>query len=149
MTFVLTYPAVTPTHTVTLRNPSFGDVETQRTRRQLHITKGNQLRQIEAAEWPVDNTFHWEFTALEQVQVDAFRAFLSVSLGDRVRIVDHLGETRFGFIYPQTIVITTNRDTCDYAVNLEFFQDLDNILTDSLGNPLTTENGVLLITEGT
>jgi len=83
---------------VTLTAPDFGDSETYKQLREKKYTRGNTLVVFYDISWSEERILEYQFTYLDKSQRDLLLNFMRRTLGYKVRIIDHLGVTRDGFI---------------------------------------------------
>lgn len=118
-TFTLTYPYVTPTTTLVLRNPRFGNRHEMAFNRIARETRGGTLNVYADPSWPKTETLRVELTLHNCDPVDDVLDFLRDSLGQRVGLLDHEGRQWHGVILnPDTAISQIERSS--WSVNLEF-----------------------------
>jgi len=116
----LTYPVISPTSTLVLRNPEFGNNDRQDfltiTRESRH---GHPLGYHDA-NWPTMRTKFFNFHALTLVTINELKAFLLATAGLEIGLVDYNSESFTGYIITNENEIITMKDTCSYDVSFEF-----------------------------
>ena len=115
----LTHPFVSPTRTVVLRNPQFGNADRLAFDRINRETRGGTLIMFADPTWPKQQTMNITLGALTRRQKEDLLAFLDASIGQDIGLLDH--ENRFwkGIILTPDAAI--NNDSRDgHAVTLEF-----------------------------
>lgn len=116
-----TYPYVTPTMTVALRNPKFGDALTIDTEAIVRRNRSLQLQTYKDVYWPSFITRKITIEKLSQANVTAFIAFLTASVGQFVGMLDHQGRQWKGFITTEDVdIIQTGQGTCNFEITLVF-----------------------------
>jgi len=119
MSFVMSYPYTSPTTSLTLRNPQFGD-RLEINQGVIHReTRAGDAKPVHASGWLETVNRAYSFQALTRTEVDALRTFLQTSLSDEYRIVDHLGETWKVITATEDLEIITIRDTCSFDVEFQ------------------------------
>lgn len=118
---VLSFPYISPTITVTLRNPKFGNVQRQDTSRILRQTRGGE--QITAREdtWILFTYLQFDFEALSKAVAVELISLLEASAGDEIKLVDHENRTWRGQIVSDPNDIVENfDDDCQYSASFQF-----------------------------
>ncbi len=119
----MTYPYVTPTTTVVLRNPEFGNRERLGFNRINRETRGGSLIVFADPQWPKIKTVQVTLNSLSADQAADLKAFLRESLGKEIGLLDYENRQWRGIITnPDTEVANPGR--CDYTAILEFEGDL-------------------------
>lgn len=88
-TLTLTYPYVSPTSTLVLRNPEFRNQDSLSFNRINRETRGGTLIIFADPSWPKSQTLRLEINHLKQSQVDDLLDFLLDSLGKEIGLLDH------------------------------------------------------------
>lgn len=96
LTFQIYFPI--DTTVLWLNAPEFGDSEKFTQIRSKVYTRGNTLILFRDMSWGKQGVFEYTFTYLTEAQKDLFLYIFHISLGRHVKIVDHLGITRIGYI---------------------------------------------------
>lgn len=105
----LTYPYVSPTLTIRLRNPSFGDSSVTTVESTKNVTLGNVPRFYRDPIWPVAEIITYNLEANYEKRtsdlatyifssLEEFRAFILASAGAEIGLLDHEGVQWRGFI---------------------------------------------------
>lgn len=119
--FTLTYPIASPTLTLILKDPDFGDVLRVEHGAIVRATRSDELKSFRDATWQNIETTAYQFVTLTEAKVDELKTFLKTSAGLEVAIAtDHLGNTWHGIIISIVTDIVRRLDTCAYDVTLEF-----------------------------
>jgi hypothetical protein len=120
----LTYPFVTPTNTLVLRNPDFGNtdrLEFSRIRRQ---SRGGTSILFSDRKWPKQQVLNLSISALSQTKAEDFLDFVTESLGQEIGLLDWENRQWRGIILNPDADITDGGMTCRYAANLQFEGEL-------------------------
>ena len=158
MSLVITFPAPSPTPVITLPSPNVGDIHRIDTNEILRSTQGGELLTFRDPDWPILESFIYQFSNIksEVISPISLRYSLTVCAGKQVSIVDHLGNTRNGYIVSPDIEIVSVDEgptaACDrFDLSFEFHMTFDNddywklatetpeAITDELGEELVLE----------
>lgn len=115
----LTYPFVSPSTTLVLRNPQFGNIDRLAFDRINRETRGGTLIMFVDPKWNRQQVMNVTFTALKRSQKDALLAFFNTSIGQDIGYLDHENRLWKGIILTPEAVITNN-DRGGYTVAFEF-----------------------------
>ena len=97
--FTLKFPIITPTLTLDLRDPVFGDILRVEHNAVIRGTRSDELKNFNDPTWPIIDTNVYQFTTLTKIKADEVRDFLSTTAGLGVAIdTDHLGQVWHGVI---------------------------------------------------
>jgi len=122
-TFTLTYPFVSPTLTVVLRNPEYANKDDLSFNRVNRQTRGGTLVVFVDQTWPKTQKLAVEIRWLKPAQVTDLLELFTSSLGKEVGLLDHENRLWRGIIInPDTPVANPGRD--DYTVSFEFEGEL-------------------------
>jgi len=105
-TLTLTWPYVTPTTTLVLRNPEQANKETLSFDRINRETRGGTLEVYADPNWPKAKTLSLEVQHLKQSQVDDLMAFFLDSLGQEIGLLDHENRQWRGIILTPDAEVT-------------------------------------------
>lgn len=105
-TLTLFWPVVSPSLTVVLRNPQFGNKVSYNPNRINRKSRGGQVQVYRDSKWPQFTLLTMDITTLNQTQIDAFKSFLVATLGLVVGIIDHDGFQWSGIITTPDTTIT-------------------------------------------
>lgn len=105
----LEYPSTSPTLTLTLRAPAFGDRDGQRVTRIVRETRGGTLKVFRDPIWPRQERVQATFVALKETKGQEVLAFYEASLGKEIKLTDHLSRTWLGIILQNDDPIVRNR----------------------------------------
>lgn len=105
----LTYPYTSPTLTIKLRNPAFGDTSVTTVESVKNVTLGNVPKFYRDSIWPVVEILNYQLEANYDVRtpdlatylyssLQEFLIFIKASLGDEIGLLDHEGVQWRGFI---------------------------------------------------
>lgn len=116
----LFYPPVSPTLTVQIRAPEFGDRD-----RLLHDkinrdTRGGSLKIFADTTWPKLQILEMQFTGLKETEAQAILDFFEDTLGLEVGFTDWEGRTWHGVIVsPDRELVRTKRNNVDISFEFE------------------------------
>lgn len=108
--FTLTYPRVSPTTTLVLKNPTFGNTDTLRFAKIDRRTRGGDRKIFSDLDWSETQTLELTIENLcaTEVTIDELLAFLNASLGKLIGLLDWENRQWEGVIVaPETEVIPT------------------------------------------
>ena len=115
----LTYPFVSPTTTLMLRNPQFGNVDRLSFDRINRETRGGTLIMFADPKWPKQQTMNVAFQALTRAMKNSLLTFLAASLGQDIGYLDHENRQWVGIVTtPEATVQNDSRG--GYTVTFEF-----------------------------
>jgi len=126
MSLILAYPPVAKTDTVTLPNPEYGDTHRVDTNAIVRSTRGGETVAFKDGDWPDFETFVYQFKRVHLTVINELKTFLEGNAALEINIVDHLENSRNGYILTPTTEIITLRDTCWYDLSFEFLMTFDN-----------------------
>lgn len=118
-TLTLTYPFVSPTTAVVLRNPQFGNVDRLSFDRINRETRGGTLIMFALSKWPKQQTMNVTVTALKRSQKDALLDLLNLSVGQDIGLLDHENRQWRGIVLTPDAVVN-NDSRGGYTVTFEF-----------------------------
>lgn len=122
-TLTLTWPYTSPTTTLVLRNPEWGNDDKLTYNRLNQTTRGGTLTVFADPQWPKFKTRSFEVIGLSDSTRDAVLQFLEDSLGQEIGLLDWEGRQWRGIITnPDTAV--TQAGACDHQVSIDFEGDL-------------------------
>lgn len=119
----LTHPYVTPTTTLELRNPDFGNQTTLNYSRVFGETRGGTLIVYSDPLWPKIKTLTFQLNALTEAQTESLLDFLGDSLGQEVGLLDWENRQWRGIILTPDAEVTDNGE-CNKTVSLQFEGEL-------------------------
>lgn len=105
-TLTLFWPTVSPSLTVVLRNPQFGNKISYNPNRINRKSRGGKVQVFRDNKWPQFTLLTMDISMLNQTQIDAFKSFLAATLGLVVGITDHDGFNWSGIITTPDTTIT-------------------------------------------
>lgn len=118
-TLTLTYPFVSPTTTLVLRNPEFDDRDGLSFARVNRLTQGGTLVIYSDPIWSKQRVLQVTIKALKKAKAEELLDFLGDSLGKEVGLLDHMNQQWRGLITkPDNPVSEDERGA--YTVSLEF-----------------------------
>ncbi len=115
----LTYPFVSPTSTLVLRNPQFGNVDRLAFDRINRETRGGTLIMFVDPKWPKQQVMNVTFAALTRAMKDSLLTFLAASIGKDIGYLDHENRQWKGIVLtPEATIQNDSRN--GYTVTFEF-----------------------------
>jgi len=121
----LSYPYTSPTHTVTLRNPEFGNKQIQDSSSVSRLTRGGEQVTFRDVTWPIFQYLELEFKALTKAQRDDFMELVEAAAGDEIKLVDWENRIWRGHIASEpNEIIQTKDDDCSYEIRFKFEGEL-------------------------
>ena len=106
----LAFPVNSPTTTLELRAPVFGNRDRLSAQRINRLTRGGELKIYADPQWPNNHTLVMEFTALTDQQVEAYLQFVATTLGKEIKLTDHEGRDWQGVLtVPDEPVVRNSR----------------------------------------
>lgn len=118
-TLTLTYPYVSPSTTLSLRNPAFGNKDRLNFNRINRETRGGTLIVFADPKWPKTQTLVVQIDALTRNQIVDLLAFISISLGKEIGLLDWEGRQWRGVIVTPDAQVT-HVSKHDRSVTFEF-----------------------------
>lgn len=119
-TIVLTYPYVSPTLTVEIRNPELNDKEAHQFKRIVSVTRGNKLIVKRNQNWPRSTRLSYNFIALSKEQAYDILDFIKESLGKEIGLLDYESKQWKGIIISPNEPITQEGPGCMYSAKFDF-----------------------------
>jgi hypothetical protein len=119
----LTYPYVSPTTTLVLRNPNTGNNDKLTYNRLNQQTRGGSLVVFADPQWPKFKTRSFQIDAIPDASAPLLLQFLQDSLGLEIGLLDWEGRQWRGIIVNPEAVIT-QLGACNYSVSLDFEGEL-------------------------
>lgn len=115
-----TYPFVSPTLTLTLNAPEFGNKELNAQKRVLRPTRGGTLKNYKSKNWAKYTRLNLDFEILKEQDYLDLLNFLSTSLGDEIGFRDHEGRVWKGIITnPNTAISQVSTEIYNVSLQLE------------------------------
>jgi hypothetical protein len=117
----LSYPTVSPTTSVSIRAPEFGDQRRLSFDRVNRESRGGSLQIFSDPAWPKQEILEVQFTALKESEAQAVLDFFAATLGQEVKLVDWYGRIWHGFVVsPEASQLTrSRRNIVDLAFEFE------------------------------
>lgn len=116
----LFYPTVSPTSTVIIRAPEYGDRHRLQFERINRETRGGTLEIFADPAWPKLEILEASFTGLKEAEAQAVLDFFTLTLGLEVGFVDWHGRTWHGVIVsPDAQLIRARRGIVDLSFEFE------------------------------
>ncbi len=137
MSLTISFPYPSPVNVITLPSPEFGDIHRLDTNEIVRSTQGGELLTYRDPDWPILESFIYQFKNVKRSiagylgLASELRNALETYAGQQVRITDHLGNTRDGYIVsPDIEMIAVDEgpsDACDrFDLSFEFHMTFDN-----------------------
>jgi hypothetical protein len=125
-TLTLFWPVVSPSLTIVLRNPEFGNKISFNANRINRKSRGGTVQVFRKSTWPKFRTLSMNMSVLTTTQADAFKSFLNSTLGLQIGLTDHEGRTWKGIIStPDTDITEIGPGACgNYATSFQFEGEL-------------------------
>jgi hypothetical protein len=119
-TLTLTYPYVTPTTTLVLRNPNFANKDRLTFNRVNRETRGGTLIVFADTKWPKIQQLTLEIDALSSQQALNILTFLQDSLGQEIGLLDWENRQWRGIITnPETDIVHSARNARSVVIEFE------------------------------
>lgn len=118
-TLTLTYPFVSPTHTVVLRNPEFGNTDRLEFLRINRTSRGGELFIYSDPIWPKQQIQNVTVRTLKESQKAALQEFFLLSIGKEIGFLDHENRQWKGYIVNPDASFT-HEGRNGYNVSIEF-----------------------------
>lgn len=127
----LEYPFTSPTLTLDLRNPEFGNQErvnfsriSRKSRAGTPIIFFNEI-------WPTEDLLFWTFIDISEAKKDLYKTFIAASLGKEIKLTDFETHIWKGIIQNPSneIVCDKKADACNngrYTIVFEFLGELQS-----------------------
>lgn len=116
-TVELTYPFISPTTTINLPSPAFGDSFSTDTRKIVRDTRGKTLRVLKAPTWPTIKTLTLNIVGI--CDPTEIKAFLKESIGKEIGYLDYESRQWRGVILnPEEPIKQIGRS--NYSITLKF-----------------------------
>ncbi len=119
-TVILTYPYVSPTLTLEIRNPELNDKIVRQCYRVQEYTRGNTLIIFRDPNWFKTYVLNMAFTALSKTNRDDILTFCRASAGKYIGFKDPLSQDHKGIIINPDNPLTQEGPDCLYTWKLDF-----------------------------
>lgn len=116
----LSYPVNSPTSTLNLRIPKFGDTKRLIAKFKIKRTLAGFPRVSRVTSWPQIEVLRFTIEALTQTQRDDFIAFIELTAGLNIRLLDHENVNWSGIIIDPTVEVTDEGRGCQYQLAFSF-----------------------------
>lgn len=118
----LEYPYTSPTTTVLLPNPLFGNSDRISQTRIYTETQDGTLILSRDGIWPKDNELAQTFSEVTSAQKVALQAFIALTLGKEFKLTDYVGQVFKAIITNPETEFVCDSDECGgkYTVSLTF-----------------------------
>lgn len=119
---IIEYPTTSPTITLTLPAPKFGNTDSVKVKRAFNRARGLEIKSTKNAIWPRNDVFTFSFDSLTEDEKYGFLTLINTSLGKEVRLTDHENRVWIGFIleYNTQDNDDANSSRCDHALSFTF-----------------------------
>ena len=121
----LAFPFASPTTTLHLRNPRFGNSITVNARKVVRRSLGGQLLAGRIATWPTIRNLKFSFEGLSSEKRVAFLDFIEESSGYEIGLTDHENRSWRGLIVSSEVPTTQTGRYCTYSAEFDFRGYLD------------------------
>jgi hypothetical protein len=122
-TLTLTFPYISPTTTLELRNPEFGNNRTLNFTRIFGETRGGSLIVFSDPIWPKTKSLSVQINGLSESQTEALLDFLGDSLGMEIGLLDWENQQWRGIITTPDAEVSDN-GRCNKTVSFQFEGEL-------------------------
>lgn len=119
-TLTLMFPPTSPSSTVVLRNPDFGNQNSLAFQRINRTSRGGTLLIYANPLWPKQQTQNYSIQGLSQAQVTALLDFALTSIGRPIGLIDHEGRSWQGLIVNPDMEVTQVGQGCNFSVSFQF-----------------------------
>lgn len=118
-TLTLTYPFVSPTTTLILRNPEFANADALSFSRINRQSRGGTAILFADRKWPKQQVLNMDIRALTQTQAEDFLDFVTQSLGQEIGLLDHENRQWRGILDPSAALNDAGLE-CNYSTHIQF-----------------------------
>lgn len=122
-TLTLTWPFMTPTTTLVLRNPEFGDTHDFAFSRIVRETRGGSLEVFADPDWSKTQVLNLTVEGLTEDETNDFLDFLGDSLGQEIGLLDWYNRQWRGIITTPDAEVT-DAGNCRKSITFEFEGEL-------------------------
>ena len=114
MSFTFQQPKTSPTTTVVVRNPNFGDIRRIDNNVVHHESRSGELLSVKDDDWPDEEFNVYQFSLLQEDEtiINNLKNFFANFSAQEIGIIDHLGDTWHGYIISPVIDYITEKDNC-------------------------------------
>ncbi len=116
----LTYPYASPSTTILLRDPKFGNTDTLNTNTRYKRTRSGQLSVVRGQHWPTIELLKVSFEALTEQQASDFRNFISLSAAFEIGYLDQESRQWRGLLTNPVLETSPVGIGCQYTLSFEF-----------------------------
>ena len=118
-TVTLTYPFISPTETLVLRNPVFGDRDRLQFSRINRESRGGDAIIFADPQWPKNQVLVVQIDSLSELKASDLIDFLEMSIGQEIGLLDWFNQQWRGVIITPDVAITHVRRN-DRSVSFDF-----------------------------
>lgn len=120
-TVELAYPFVSPTSTLTLRNPQFNNKIVPKINRILRYSRGYSLVVYRDPVWLKQTIINWNFVALTKVEAEDALDFFLLTAGKEIKLTDFESRVYKGILLnPENPISQESKDACSYTLKVDF-----------------------------
>ena len=117
----LTYPYVTPTLTVDLRNPLFGNIKRIDTQFIIHVLRSKELKIFRPSNRNTVEILLVSFNTINIQLIEDFITFLTTSAGKEIGLLDQENRQWQGVITsPLNNIVDVGPGDCNFEINFKF-----------------------------
>lgn len=118
---VLTYPVVSPSLTLSIRNPKFGNVKIVDDNTLVRKNRGGEVMIYKDPNWPTFHIMRISFEALSDDNIADWKTFFQTSAGLEIGLLDWEGRQWTGQILTNiSEIIKAGADDCTYEIAFDF-----------------------------
>lgn len=122
MSIILEHPTTTPTLSVTLPNPEFGDTESPTYGNVFGTNRNNELLNVYDVGHPTTRMRVWRIKKMTKAQRDALQNFIQISAGDAIKVTDYNADEFNVLVTNEDLEYVVIRDDCNYEVTLQLME---------------------------
>jgi hypothetical protein len=111
-------------YSVDLPNPNLEDTRRFSSQGLKRRTPGGVVKYFKDSDWPVVETFIYDFVRLTQTERNDLLELLEAGAGLEISTTDHHGAARTGYIVTPVAEIVTVRDDCFYDAHFEYMANI-------------------------
>ena len=122
MSITLEHPTTTPTLSITLPNPEFGDTESPTYGNVFGTNRNNELLNAYDADHPTTRMRVWRINKMTKAQRDALQNFIQITAGDAITVTDYNAAEFNALITNEDVEYIVLRDDCNYEATLQLME---------------------------
>jgi hypothetical protein len=121
MSVTLTYPYTSPTTTLVIRSPKFGDIRAVDHQLLLGRNRGGKVLPYKDANWPTFRVLKMKWEALTDAEANSFIQFFKDASAAEIGFLDWNSDQYRGLIKnPVTQIIQHGQASCTKEIELDF-----------------------------